>query len=332
MANAGTIVVGLIARTENFEKGMRRGQNATKGFSANIQLMQRQMQQAQRFLLSGGILRGIQGIADGITAVHEALRKSDLNGLNLFSTFVDALPIIGSVNQSLDRMLKELTGIKEAEEGIDLFGKIQAEAEDLRKKTSNDLELANANSKDRDRILAKQKYLDKLEKIAKLEAVEAEARKSYPGVKQDFGKDRAKALELYNKQLDNLANQPLEKLQKVLQGIENELKGIDEWTQMLADFANSADFTPKKYMEMLKVVDEIHKTEKALEERDKEKEPKIAEKEKLLPDAHAIEVSRSVSIQGMSIGGVVDKQAETNRLLQDMNRILNETKNLLVMN
>jgi len=330
MANAGTIVVGLIARTENFEKGMRRGQNATKGFSANIQLMQRQMQQAQRFLLSGGILRSIQGIADGITAVHEALRKS--NNQDLFGTFVDALPIIGSVNQSLDRMLKELTGIKEMEEGIDLFGKIQAEAEDLRKKTSNDLELANANSKDRDRILAKQKYLDKLEKIAKLEAVEAEARKSYPGVKQNFEKDRAEALELYNKQLDNLANQPLEKLQKVLQGIENELKGIDEWTQMLADFANSADFTPKKYMEMLDVVDKIHKTEKALEERDKEKEPKIAEKEKLLPDAHAIEVSRSVSIQGLSIGGVVDKQAETNRLLQETNRIINETKKLLAMN
>jgi hypothetical protein len=48
--------------------------------------------------------------------------------------------------------------------------------------------------------------------------------------------------------------------------------------------------------------------------------------------ASAIEINRSVSIKGMAIGGVEDKQAETNRLLQEVNRTLKETKSILVMN
>ena len=49
-------------------------------------------------------------------------------------------------------------------------------------------------------------------------------------------------------------------------------------------------------------------------------------------EASAMEVSRHVSVAGLSMGGMTDKQSETNSLLREQNRMISELESKLVMN
>ena len=366
MANAGTIVVGLIARTENFINGMKKSQGALNDFNKSFN-------NVKSMLSAGAIAYAFKGLADGVTAFSKATRE----GEDSVVAFTKALPVLGQIEESFHNMFVEVSGLGAKLEAVDKIMEVNKGTEALFKGFTNDKARLSGQKELND---AQKKYAATMEEIDRLESIQREAkRKDSSVVLQNLGAYKRQALEIYN--LETNALKEKERLESIqakknafsasgLSGlgesadniglnqfevVELNLKKMGQWNSeskgLLGIYKESIEAKEKQLEleERAKGVIESIKTEEDLRLEKAKELQELFEKGLLTQDqydraklldkdtgginaATSMKVSRSVSIQRLGIGGVTDKQAETNRLLQEQNQILKDTKAAMVMN
>ena len=346
MANP-TIVVGLIARVENFIKGMKKSQDALNGFNKGFQRV--------KSLMSAGVgAYMFKGLADGITSFSKATRE----GEDSIVAFTKTLPMLGQIEESFHNMFVEVSGLnKELEDASKLearakiFGEIQGRLEGAMSSASGKTKYDEAERK-------RQEGLSKLEQIRRQYVADYEKQMAGAVITStklgkvgwltaEVTKTTENDVEL-QKKLTTEHERRLGLIQTyrdVLQKTYDiDIKMLDQQKmlnvqgvrkkEIESDVNNVLDFIKTKRDKMnddLLKIDALKRRGLLSEEQAGLASAKIR-KEYMKEHAYSVEVGRNMSISGMSIGDKDNEAKTTNELLREQNRILNETKNLLVMN
>src|SRR3972149_5226315 len=120
MADAGTIIISLIARTAAFERGMKRSSSVLSKF-------ERSFRTTQRMLTGGAIGYAVKGLAGGGANFLEALREGEDAG----AAFSRGLPIVGSMVQSFENLYAQVGGFAGQMENLNLFVSAQEKLNSL---------------------------------------------------------------------------------------------------------------------------------------------------------------------------------------------------------
>jgi hypothetical protein len=358
MATIGTMVVGLVAKTTQFEQGMKRAQSSLGSFEKTVRALS---PATARFfmLLKNGAIAGaaayaVKGLADALTAASIATRKGESGML----AFAKTLPLVGGFVSSFHAAYLELSGINEqleiATQKTAAMGSFSDIAQSVADKAATSTGNESTDKKNQASI-DKRKQIEALdkayqeyakaassagyaemsvfdEKLKAMKAINAEYERQVGMIESSAAAKQKErnaeyAYEHGGKQNEQAMSIQLDLMSRI-DDMKRQQSGMSQFRSgllmQMEQMGLGTKYTEDK--DLLKIIDEYERIQKEMEVK-----PEI---KKTTPgDASFREVrSSAVSVAGLSIGGTLDKQAETNRLLEEQNQLLRQMNANMVMN
>lgn len=280
MATISNLVVNMIARTANFEAGMKRSK---KSFTDFQKTTSKSVESLSRIVSMGVIGQLTRGVVDGITEMHKAAKE----GQSSLVAFAEALPILGQIEKSFANMYAEIAGVADVLRGAELAMKTLGERSTSLNSMHREYAILQAGD-DANRLKALFKYQDAIEKIARQEKAMQEAKKLNPDIiLPNFNADRLLALKIYRSEIEKIGEElnkiSRQKMMAESEGIWNIRKGI---LDQIEDYKNRIAGMSEEMVNMIsrmrdigapseeieKMIKDVRELEKVQEQYNKMKE------------------------------------------------------------
>lgn len=197
MATISNLIVNMIARTAGFEQPIKKAQKSFGDFQREITSSMRSVQTVLRLGILG---RYVEGVIEGMTAYHKALRE----GTDATVAFAEALPLLGGIEKAFAGMYAEFTGLNIIIEQTDKALSSAKSFSKIMEGIREGLSLANTPLGEEPTKELK-KYLKTLAEIQKEKDIFTEAQKSNKMlVAPNWAAVEAQALKLYNAELKKM--------------------------------------------------------------------------------------------------------------------------------
>jgi DNA-binding transcriptional MerR regulator len=235
MATISNLIVNMIARTANFESGMKKSQKTLTDFRKSAGESLASIATMGKIAIAARFARGI---GEGVAEYYKAQRE----GTSALEAFIARIPLVGGLSKALNDAVFEVYGLTAALESLqkvyDSFGGIQKEYLSL----EQELNILRAGDEQGKKLKTLYDYQARLVKILELEK---EMMKNKPlfDVGKTFEKMRGMNLEIYFRKIQEI-NSELAKTKKLTESNDfwNIRKGIlDEITDLQNRIAGMSD-------------------------------------------------------------------------------------------